>query len=357
MTVSQVYGYMPARTNRDGLSVEQYKQLASQPSAQRKFGFGQDADLTSPLTAATISTPAQFLQSWLPGTVYTITQARKADEILGTQTVGSWEDEEVIQVFLEQTGQAVPYQDNTQVQYSGWNPNFERRTIVRFELGYQVNRLEAARAAKMNQSSDQNKQGACANSLEIMRNLVSFYGFADGENRTFGLLNDPGLIGYINSPAGAGGDTEFSTKTVNERIESLLLLFQALIDQSGTIVDPMTQETTLSVPSSIITTFGDINEFGVSVNSWLKENYPKMRVETVPQFNEANGGAAVMYLIADKVVDSGTDGGLVASQLIPTKMFSLGTEQRTKGYVQDYSNATAGVLVTRPYAVARMSGV
>lgn len=357
MTVSTVHGYMPARTNKAGLTYEQYLQLANQPLSQVQFGFGQDADLTAPLTTQTISTPAQFSQAWMPGTVYTITQARKADEIMGTQTLGSWDDEEIIQIFIEQTGDAVPYQDHTQVQFSNWNPEFERRTVVRFELGYEVTRLEEARAAKMNQSTEQHKQGACANGLEIIRNAVSFYGYADGTNRTFGILNDPGLIGYINSPAGAGGNTEFSTKTVNERIASLLLLVQAIIDQSGSMVNPVSEPTILAVASSIITTFGDINEFGVSVNSWLKDNYPQMRVETVPQFNDANGGAAVVYLMAERVADSGTDGGLVVTQNIPAKMFSLGTEQRTKGYIQDYSNATAGVLVLRPYAISRMSGV
>ena len=76
-------------------------------------GFGLDADLTAPLTTASITTPIQFLQAWLPGFVEVITAARRIDLLVGVTTQGSWEDEEIVQGVLEKTGNAVLYGDYT----------------------------------------------------------------------------------------------------------------------------------------------------------------------------------------------------------------------------------------------------
>ncbi len=48
------------------------------------------------LTTPSISTPIQFLQAWLPGFVFFVTQARKIDDLVGITTQGRWEDEEIV---------------------------------------------------------------------------------------------------------------------------------------------------------------------------------------------------------------------------------------------------------------------
>jgi hypothetical protein len=57
------------------------------------------------------------------------------------------------------------------------------------------------------------------------------------------------------------------------------------------------------------------------------------------------------------VDDGSSDGGLVFDQIVPAKMKSLGVEQKAKSYVEDYTNALAGVMLKRPYAVVRYSGI
>ena len=366
--VSFIHQSVPARQQYK-LGPKEIKGIAQDENAMQQLGlgvdrslfamrrYGMDADLTPTITTPTISTPVQFLQQWLPGVVNVLTQALRSDKIMGTMTVGAWEDEEIVQQIVEWTANANIYGDNTQIPLASYNVNFERRTVVRFEQGVQVDRLEDARASRQQISSIEQKRAATARELNILRNFTSFFGYADGTNRTFGILNDPNLPAYINSPAGGAGGTTFASKTVNERITTLLLLFQALIDNSGTNVDPGTTNTVLTVPSSIITTFQDINNFGISVKAWLSENYPLCRVEIAPEFNNADGGANVMYLMAEDVPDSGTDGGEVITQLVPVRMFLLGSQQGAKSYIEDYTNATAGVLAKRPYAIQRMTGV
>src|SRR3954465_6990994 len=86
------------------------------PSQVRRMLAGVAMDDLQPLvTAATIATPIQFLQNWLPGFVNIITQARKIDDLIGIVTAGAWEDEEIVQGILEQLGTTVPYGDYTNV--------------------------------------------------------------------------------------------------------------------------------------------------------------------------------------------------------------------------------------------------
>jgi len=52
-----------------------------------------------------------------------------------------------------------------------------------------------------------------------------------------------------------------------------------------------------------------------------------------------------------------TDGGKTFIQPVPAKFQVLGVQQLTKGYEEDYTNATAGIMVKRPWAVTRWYNV
>ncbi len=91
---------------------------------------------------------------------------------------------------------------------------------------------------------------------------------------------------------------------------------------------------------------------------WLQTTYPNVRVVSAPQLNFANGGANVFYLFADVVNDgASTDDMRTFIQVVPAKLQLLGVQKLTKGYEEDYTNATAGVMCKRPYAVYRGSGI
>src|SRR3954467_781315 len=93
-------------------------------------GFGMDSIQTG-VTQGSIPVQLQFLQQFLPGFVMVMTAARKIDEIVGISTAGNWEDEEVVQGLIENTGTAVPYGDKTNVPLANWNENWVPRTVVR----------------------------------------------------------------------------------------------------------------------------------------------------------------------------------------------------------------------------------
>ncbi len=307
---------------------------------------------------ATIGAPVQFLQTILPGWVTQVTQARKIDELIGVQTVGSWEDEEIVQGSLELTGLAQPYGDYTNIPLSSWNPSYERRTIVRFEEGMRVGALEAARSAKQRINSAATKRTAAALALDIVRNRVGFYGYNGGANRTYGLMNDPALPAYVVVPNGAAGTPGWNTKTFNEIVNDLLSTVELLRTQSGDTIDPSSDAITIVLPPSRMGYLGQISTFGNSVQDWVTKTYPNVRFKSALEFEAANGGANVMYAWADKAPDAdSTDGGQTIVQMVPAKFKTVGTEVQAKALVEDYSNALAGVLVKRPYAVIRRTGI
>ncbi len=316
-----------------------------------------DAALTPALTTPSISTPIQFLQAWLPGFVFIVTQARKIDDLVGITTIGRWEDEQIVQGILERTGEPSVYGDLTNIPLSSWNTNFETRTIVRFEEGMSVGRLEEARAAAMRVNSAESKRSAAAEALEITRNFTGFFGYNNGVNRTFGFLNDPQLPAYVTVAVGAGAATEWNTKTFLEITADIRSFYQALRSQSGDRIDPGKEAVTLALATDVYDSLSVTSTFGNSVNQWLKETYPNTRVISAPELNDADGGDNVAYLYAEGVVDESTDDRRTWLQVVSSKFQSVGVEQRAKSYIELYSNATAGVILKRPWAVYRASGI
>jgi hypothetical protein len=309
------------------------------------------------VTTASIGTPIQFLQEWLPGFVEVITNARRIDILIGLSTVGDWADEEVVQGVRELVGSAVPYQDNTNLPLSSWNTNFVYRTVVRFEEGMRITNLEEERSARMRVNDSQSKRQAAALALEINRNAVGFYGYNNGNNNTYGFLTDPGLPNYVTVPVGASGSTHWSTKTLLEIDADIRNMISTLRTQSGDQIDPAVTPCTLAVATDVVDFLSTTSDFGYSVKKWLSDNYPKIRVESAPELNSANGGQNVGYLYADKINDDSTDGGQTWLQPVPAKFMLQGVEKQVKGYQEGYLNATAGAMCKRPYAVTRVTGI
>lgn len=310
-------------------------------------------------STAAIPALVQFLQAWMPGFVNFITAARKIDELIGMTTIGSWEDEQIVQGMLEPQGNAIPYGDYNNIPLSSWNVNFEWRTVVRFEMGILVGLLEEARAARMRVSSSGEKRGQAGRALDIQRNRVGFYGYNDGAGRTYGFLNDPSLPAYVTLPNGAtSGSPSWNTKTFNDITADIRLGMYTLEVQSMDTLDVEKSPITMAIPMGkrqFLTVTQSVG--GISVREWIRENYPNLRIVTAPELTDANGGSSAMYFYAERIDDGSSDDGKVFIQVVPSKFQALGVEKRAKSYVEDYANATAGVMCKRPYAVVRYTGL
>lgn len=313
--------------------------------------YGMDAAVAG-VTIPTVTTPIQFLQYWIPDFIEVVTAAREIEAIAGLDIMGNWHDESVVQGILERTGQAVPYGDHTDIPLSSWNTNYEIRDIVRFEEGIQVGILEEARAGAMNVSSQTEKRAAAAESLDIELNNVGFFGYNEGNNRTYGFLNDPNLPAYTTVATGANNTTTWATKTYAEITADIRTAFAALRVKSGNLFKPERDRAKMVLSVAVMEYLNVENEFGKSVYDFLKQNYPNTTIESAVQLDGANGGQNVFYLMAESF-----NGKPVLRHMVQDRFRLIGAEKRAKVFVEDYSNATAGILVTQPVGIVRYTGV
>lgn len=324
--------------------------------------YGMDAAITVPGLNLSANQAggvyAQFLQTWLTGQVRVAVTPRKADLLMGVTTAGSWEDEELIQEILELVGVAQPYSDFGNIPLSSWKLSYERRGIVRFEEGLQVGELEGLRTGRIGIDSAATKREAAQLALEIARNRVAFFGYQTSTTRpVYGFLNDPNAPAYQNNASGKTWDVA----TREEQIKDILTGLAALRRNTKEVVDPKTTPITLAVASDQIdylsTPGGTGSNTGETALDWLQKNYPNVTLESVYELNNAVGGKNAFYLYANSIADTGTDGGSVIEQIVQTKLRPLGVDTSIKVVTEDFTNATSGVLVKRPFGMYRASGI
>lgn len=356
----EVYNHFTADTVDQGRDiVENLDKLGIglKPSALKSAiqAYGMDSAFVQNLiTTASITVPVEFLREWLVGIVNIITNARKIDELVGKSTQGRWYDAEVVQKILELTGTAVPYTDYGNTIFNNWNVNYAIRNIVNFESGLRVGRKEEAQSGEIQVSSSTEKRLGCTISLEIQRNAVGFYGYNSGANLTYGFLNDPNLPAYQSAAFPWSGGATFL-----EIVSTLINAFTQLQTQSGDNISPEKVNTTLAVPTNSYNYLtSTTTDFGITVLNWLNTNYPKCRIVSAPELDLANGGQNVFYLYAEEVpADGSTDDSRTFIQVVPSSFQLLGVAQEIKYYEEGYLNATAGVLLKRPWAVCRYTGI
>lgn len=297
-------------------------------------------------------TPVQFLQYWIPEMIKIVTASRDADEILGRDFAGSWEDEEIVQPVIEYTGKPRVYGDKTTFNLASFNINYETRTIVRFEQDVEVGKLEEARAAKQRVDAQGTKRDAAATALAINANDIAFFGYNAGNNKTYGMLNDPSLPAYTAFAQGSASSTTWASKTFNEIVADIKAMMSALRVRSGNNFKPERDACTLALSVAVVDQLQTVNQLGgMSVLEWLKKTYPGCRVTSAVQLDGANSTANVAYLFADTI-----DGKKVIAQYMQDALRLIGVEQGAKNFKEVYSNATAGTMLRIPVGLVRFSG-
>lgn len=318
------------------------------------IGFGGFATMDSALTGPAMQSGGirrEFLQHQLAGVIRTATRVRVLDEITGVVTAGNWHDEEVVANVATPVAKAELYGDNSNIPLANYLSGTERRGIVRYEQGFQVGRLEEARQGAYGYDAANEKRNAATESLEESRERTGYYGFTDDETRVFGLLNDPNLPAYQTGNDWTGSDFAGITADIAD-------MFGDIEERSGgRIVDDTPATMVLPTGYRRYLNVSNPTGQGETVKQWLDVNYPNTRLIFSPEFVGANGGANIVYLFADNVdvEDEATSATIL--QIVPVRYQVLGSENQIKGYLEDATNATAGVLVARPWALTRMTGI
>lgn len=301
-----------------------------------------------------VATPIQFLQFLAPEAIMQLTTKKDIDDLVGIAMTGTWADEEIVQAIIEKLGTAKPYGDKANPRLASFNVNYEKRTIVRFESALETGILEDERNAKARINTHSLKKEAVAEILEIARNMVGYFGYSNGDNKTYGLLNDPNLSAYISVANNtAGTSTSWANKSFLEITKDIITAVSALQIKAGNNFNPQTEGSVLAVSLSKYQYLNTLNELGtMSVIEWIKKTYPNMEVKASAFLDGANATADVFYLYAKKL--GGKD---VINQNVQDKMRFLGLFNGGKLVREYYANATAGVFVLQPVGVVRYTGI
>jgi hypothetical protein len=323
-----------------------------------------DAQPQALITSANITGLSQFLQTFLPGVVRTMQAPLKLEQTIGATQAGQWSDVSIVQRVQEWTGFMREYGDYQSKPNVSYNVNYEYQNVVRFEIGYDVMRLQEERASRSMVSDSGEKQSAAAQVTQQLLNNVGYNGYNSGNNKTYGFLNNPNLPAYVTVPNGASLSPLWSSKTWNERQNDLILMANALMTQTQGRGDVSEVASTLTIPVALWQYFSSTAAVagasgGYSLFQWFKTTYPAARIVASPNMDLANGGANAMYWFIDRFAgdEAGSDDGSTFRQVIPARFLALNTEQLVGGYKTGYTCAHAGTFALRPLGVARYSGM
>ena len=312
-----------------------------------------DATVPTVLSPA-VPTPIQFTQYWYADKIEAVVQALKAIDLFGFESGGDITTQQVVRTIEEGVGRVYFRNPNSaNVPLASHNANFEARDVQILELAGQYDNIDTAILGQANIDHVGQTEKAITKAHAIAHNRIIFYGLFDTPDaKLYGILNDPNLLPYNSLPDGAQSSPLWSKKTANEIWDDILSIANGLFTQSGFNIDPAKDRTKLILPASVIQYLGQTTTFfNKTVRQMIAETYPAMEIDYAPEFNGANSGANVAYLMGVE------DEHRVGNPHIPVTMQVSNAVTTLRGWQELYYSSTAGYFVVRPLFCYRASGL
>ena len=299
---------------------------------------------------ASIATPIQFAQLWMPEVIDALYRARTASKIFGSKNVGTWELEQIVWTKLCLTGKPNVYDDFSKANLSSYNLNFVTRDTIRFEMGIEVTELEQKRAGQMKQNAHQLKKNAVDLGFDMLMNHVKWFGYTGYGKNVYGILNAP--AGDVTVQA---VDKSFSASSTEELITFLQGAINNAMTRLAGNYDPETDAAVLVLPLSAYTYLTTANSYNLTARKWLTENFPKVEVKVAPELDGAaadGDNVAIFYVPQVQGIK-----GQTLDLLDTSKLRLVGAVPTTKGFEESYSCSTAGAMHRVPLAFNVYEGV
>lgn len=301
---------------------------------------------------ASVTTPIQFAQFWIPDLINALYRGRSFNKIFGSKNIGTWELEQIVYSKLTLTGRPNVYDDFSRANLASYNLNFETRETLRVEMGVEVTRLEEARAAQMRQNAHGLKKNAVTLGFDIFDNHLKYFGFNDGAKRIYGVLAAPNGDIHVENAA--------KTFAASDTLEIITFLQSAIIKAQTRLqgnYDPITDKARLVLPLSCVGYMTTANQFNLTPMQWLNQNYPKVEVAVAAELDKAAAdGDNIAIFYVPEIDGLGTDRATMAAY-DTSKLRLIGAVPTTKGFEESYSFATAGVIHRCPMAFTLFEGV
>ena len=301
-----------------------------------------------------------FLSTYIdPKVIDILVKPMKATEIVGEETKkGDWTLETAMFPIVESTGMVSSYGDYAETGIAGANVNWVQRQSYTYQVITQWGERELEKMGLARIDWANRQRTASVLTLNLFQNKSYFYGISGLAN--YGLLNDPSLSAPISPIAvvGASGATlvtwEQKAADPNGAIwvyNDIKAIYGQLVAQASGLVElDMASSMTLAMSPEAQVYLTLTNQYNVNVQDMLKKNFPKMKIETAPEYGTASG--ELVQLIADEM-----QGQRTATTAFTEKLRSHPIKIELSSFKQKQSQGTWGTILFRPFLIAGLLGI
>ncbi|CAI3933514.1 major capsid family protein [Commensalibacter communis] len=312
-----------------------------------------DAAIFTPVTTANIGVPSQFTTYLDPRIIEILTAPLMAAEIYGEGQRGTWVDDTMEFVVLENVGEVAQYGDFNKSGRADVNTNFPQRQQFIVQTFLEVGDREQARAERINVDLASKKRIAAVETLNEWQNQSYFFGVKNLKN--YGTLNDPNLSPPIAPKTKSSGSVGWEKATALEIYEDIQQLYNELQSRNKGIVNLNNAVRTdarlkLVIPNSIQGYLLKTNEYGLTVLDNLKKNYPNLIQTSAPQLELESGNLVQLFVENYQGIDTFTC-------MFSEKLRSHGIFRESSSISEKLTQGSWGSILTRPTLVAQMIGV
>ena len=242
------------------------------------------------VTVSNSGIPA-FLSTYIdPKVIEVLVAPMKATEIVGEETKkGDWTLETAMFPIVESTGMVSSYGDYSETGIAGANVNWVQRQSYTYQVITQWGERELDKMGLARIDWANRQRIASVLTLNKFQNKSYFFGVSGLAN--YGLLNDPSLSAPI-APISAGANlvtwAQKATDATNGAIyvyNDIKALYGQLVVQANGLVElDMGSSMTLAMSPESQVFLTLTNQYNVNVQDMLKKNFPKMKIETAPEY-------------------------------------------------------------------------
>jgi hypothetical protein len=307
------------------------------------FSLAMDAQ-PGLITTSNAGIPAWMANLLDPEIVRVVTQPMRAAEIFGERKKGDWTTLTTQFPVVEPTGQVTSYGDYNAGGNASANANWPSRQSYHYQAVSRWGEREIAIYGEARIQYKQEVDLASALVLNKYGNLAYFYGVSN--LALYGALNDPSLPAPI-TPAAAWSTYTDAVQYYND-IKKLFAQLQTQL--TGWL--RLDAKMTLTMSPALEVYLTSTNDYNVNVADLLRKNFPNLKIETAPEYGNANNAGELMQLILDEL-----DGIETAYVAFTEKMRAHPVVQGLSSFEQKKSAGTWGYINRRPVALAQMQGM
>jgi hypothetical protein len=306
------------------------------------------------VTSQNVGIPAYMANLLDPRTIRVLVQPMKAAIFYGEEKKGDWTTLTTQFPVVEATGYTASYNDFSNGGQVGTNANWVPRQSYHFQVVAQFGDREVDMwgLAQINRVAELNYSAA----LIQMKKLNQTYIFGvNVSGSTAGLSNyggitDPSLFAPIVPTTKAAGGTTWAVATANEIYNDFLKIYaQAQVQLPG-LIDRDTPMS-MGISPEVEPFLGQVTQFFTkTVREQIKDNFPNLRIVTLPEFNTLGGN--LVQLIIDEL-----EGEKTAYCAFTEKQRAGRVVPDTSWFRQKKVSGSWGTIIRRPVAIIQMLGV